>query len=329
MGNLNKNDLIGIVSPSAPISAFCPRRLKRGIDFIESMGYRVALGENVSAIDVYTAGTAEQRAQDINRMLADENIKAIIITIGGYNANDVLDLIDYDLARRNKDKIVMGYSDSTVILHALKKKSDMRCLMGPMILPQFAEFPAMQEFTRKSFEFVTSNLGGGVVYDFPVAKIFTEEMLLWDKEDDRPRTMKPNGGWEVLSPGSAEGVLVPANLNTLCRLIGTEFMPDLAGAILFLEDDSDERGATIQRMLRQLGQAGHLKNIKGIVFGRFQEKSEVSHENLRFILKNIFGDLSFPVITNVNFGHTDPILTLPLGNSVIVDTQAKKISVIL
>ena len=329
MLSVDNHDLVGVVSLSAPVAAFCPKRLERGIENLKNLGFNVLLGKHVSALDNFTAGTAKQRADDINAMFADDKVKAIIVTIGGYNANDVLDLLDYDLIKKNNHKIIMGYSDATVLLYALYKKAQVKCIMGPMILPQFAEYPTIQDFTLKSFIEVTSNINTNKVYRLPISNQYTEEMLAWDKDDVRPRVMKENKGWKIISPGRAEGILIPANLNTLSQLIGTVYMPDFDSAVLFIEDDDAETPASIQRMLRHFKQVGLLDNIKGIVFGRFQEKSEVSKDSLEFILRNIFGDINFPVISNVDFGHTDPMISLSLGNNVIIDTSTPSIDVVL
>lgn len=329
MLGINNQCLAGIVSPSAPIAALCPRRLARGVDYLKNNGCDVLLGKNVSTIHRFTSGTAQERADDLNSMFANEAVGIIIITIGGYNANDVLDLLDYDLARRNNKKFLIGYSDSTVLLHALYKKSGVRAIMGPMLLPQFAEYPVMQKFSLDSFLDVINNFDTNKKYVIPTADKYTEEMLLWDKDDNRPRVMQENKGWVIINGGKAKGRLMPANLNTLCRLIGTPYMPDFSESILFLEDDCDENASTIQRMLQHLRQAGLLRGVKGFVFGRFQKESNMGDDDLRLVFNNVFGTVDFPVVGNVDFGHTDPILSLPLGKNVVLDTEALKIEITL
>jgi len=318
---------IGIISPSAPVAAFCPKRLARGVEFLEKEGFHVLLSKHVSAVSGFTAGSASDRAQDIMDMFIDKRVKVIIATIGGYNANDVLEYLDYELIAKNNDKIFIGYSDSTILLHALSVKSGVKTVMGPMLLPQFAEFPQMQKFSYDSFLEIINNLGTGKIYKIPASDKYTEEMLAWDKDDIRAREMLDNKSWQIISSGKASGFLVPANLNTLDELVGTEYMPNLNGAILFLEDDSDEEASTVQRMLRHLKQADLMNNTKGIVFGRFQQKSEIDTKDIKTILKNVFGDYNFPVISNLDFGHTDPILSLPVGNVVNINTDPLTVEV--
>ena len=324
-----QKDLIGIISPSAPVSYYCPNRLKRGVRFLEEKGYKVLLGNNIRAIDKFTAGTAKQRAEDIHNMFLDDRVKIIIATIGGFNANDILELLDYDLIKKNNQKIFIGYSDITILNYALYLKSGVQTIMGPMILPQFAEYPKMQDFSWNSFIEVIENLNSKRICKLPHSSEYTEEMLLWDEEDNRPRKMKENDPWQVVREGVTEGFLMPANLNTFCHLLGTEYFPNLDQAILFLEDDEEETPATLQRMLQYLKQTGKIDNISGIVFGRFQEKSKISYEDIKFIIDNVFYDRSFPVLANVDFGHSDPILSLPIGKRVSIDTKGKSINITL
>ncbi len=175
--NLKPGDTVGIVSPSSPVAGLCPRRLDRGVKYLELLGYKVLKGKNVSKVDGFTAGTIQERVEDLHAMFANSEVKAIIATIGGYNANDLLDKLDYKMISKNNQKILIGYSDITILLHALYKKSGVKGIMGPMVLPQFAEFPKMQKFTKLSFSYVAANLGTGKMYKLPAAEEFTEEML--------------------------------------------------------------------------------------------------------------------------------------------------------
>lgn len=329
MYKLQKGDTIGIVAPSAPVSAFCPRRMSRGVNAIERMGYKVKLGNTVKKVEGYSAGTAKERTDDIHKMFLDPDVKAIMTTIGGYNANDLLDKLDYDLIKNNNNKLFIGYSDITILLFALMKKSGVQTIMGPMVLPQFGEFPDILNFTKESFEFVVSNIGTDKEYFLPVSMENTEEMLLWDKDDNRARIMNKNEGWKIIFGGEAEGKLLAANLNTFSKLIGTEYMVDTENSILFIEDDDEESSPTLQRMLQQFKQAKLLDKVCGIVFGRFQKKSDITEEKLKKILINVFDEVSIPVISGVDFGHTDPMLSLPIGKTVKISTSKDGIRIVI
>jgi muramoyltetrapeptide carboxypeptidase len=328
MHGIKPGDTIGIVSPSAPIAGYCPKRLERGVRALEMLGYKVKIGENVSKISGYTAGTVAERVSDMHNMFADKEVKAIIATIGGYNANDLLGEFDYKLIANN-NKLFIGYSDITVLHSAFSKISGIKTIMGPMILPQFGEFPEMQAFTRDSFQTVAQKIGSGEKYFFPKSDQWTEEMLLWDKEDSRARAIEKNDGWKIINVGKTKGKLIAGNLNTLTKLIGTPYLFDLDDAVLFLEDDDCESPATIRRMLLQLKQADLLGGIKGFVFGRFQKKSGVTEEKIKNIFEVLYESATVPIIMGVDFGHTDPIISLPIGGDVEIDTGKKEIIAIL
>jgi len=295
---------------------------------LEALGFTIKIGEHVSTVSNFTAGTPTQRVADIHAMFTSPKIKAIIATIGGYNANDLLDKLDYKLIAKNP-KLFIGYSDITVLHSALSKLANIKCLLGPMVLPQFGEYPKIQSFTKESFINVVSNIGTNKKYILPCSENWTEERLTWDTEDNRARVFTANPGWQTISPGTVCGKLVAGNLNTISKLLGTKFMFDLDEAILFLEDDDEESASTIQRLLTYMKQAGCLEKIRGLVFGRFQKKSDMSAEILKNILTTVFGQLTIPVMMGVDFGHTDPILTLPIGNQVKMNTETKELAVVL
>lgn len=326
---MNTKKTIGIVSPSAPISAYCPKRLERGIRELENLGFTVVRGENVSALTEFTAGSPEQRAADIHSLFSHPDVDIIIATIGGYNANDLLELLDYSLIKKNNKKIFVGYSDISILLSALHKKAGVPCLLGPMVLPQFGEFGGILPFSKESFMHVISQLDSENSYLLPKSTESTEEFTAWDSEDTRLRVMEPNQGWEIIQSGKADGQLVGGNLRSLLAVAGTEFFPDTKNAILFLEDDNEESAATLCRMLRQLQNMGALKHVKGVVFGRFQKESEISSSTLKKVVSLIDGLADVPIISNVDFGHTDPMLTLPLGKKVEIDTNESSIKITL
>jgi muramoyltetrapeptide carboxypeptidase len=325
---LKKGDTIGIVAPSSPVSAQCPRRTERGLETLRQLGYRLRVGKTVCRQTHHTAGTIQERVDDLHLMFLDDEVKVIIATIGGFNANDLLDRLDYDLIWSH-NKPFVGFSDITILLSVLHERCDVKSIMGPMLLPQFGEFPEMFSFTRESFLYVMENLGTGTVYQLPCAAKFTEELLWWDKEDDCPKKMQPNGGWTVIAPGQAEGRLMAANLSSIMRLPGTSYFPSFKDAVWFIEIDDLESAATFQRMLQQLKHTGALQQIKALLWGRFQHKSGVTLERLREILANIMGEIRIPMIANLDFGHTQPILSLPYGKQVMVSTDPEYVRIVL
>jgi muramoyltetrapeptide carboxypeptidase len=319
---------IGLFSPSAPIAAFCPRRLDRGIRALMALGHNVTVGSSVKGVCDFMAGSQEVRAQDLHNLFSHPEIDLIMTTIGGYSSNDLLNILDYEWIRQHKKPFV-GFSDVTILLHALQARSGIQTILGPMLLNQFGEFPVPDAFTVQSFTHVLAHLDDGTVYELPTADSWTEELLMWDTKDDRPRVHEPNQGWRVLREGRAEGFLSGGNLETLLLLTGTPYQPLLDETILFLEDNEMEVRGSIQRNLVHLKQCGCLQQVRGIVFGRFKTHSEISSVVLSEIIDRVFGSTSIPVIMGVDFGHTDPHLTLPFGKRVQIETNPMRIQIIL
>jgi|CXWL01.1.fsa_nt_gi muramoyltetrapeptide carboxypeptidase len=307
--HLRIGDKVGIVSPSSTIKNF-PRRLSRGIESLEKLGLEVVLASNAKNYFGHNAGTPEERADDINGMFNDVTIKAIICSTGGLNANAVLPLLDYALIEKNP-KIFCGYSDITILNNAITHKTNIVTFNGPTVLPTFGEYGGVHEFTIEYFEkALFSNSSIGVLKS---AKEFSDENLWWETEDDRSSAMSLARPMYTVHEGETEGVLLGGNLNTLCFLGGTEYLPDFSEAILFLEDEGEGTAYT-ERRLFYLEQIGILKKIKGIIFARpYRFSTDSSDRTLDDILSFFGRRYDIPIVANVDFGHTLPMITLPLG----------------
>jgi muramoyltetrapeptide carboxypeptidase len=134
----------------------------------------------------------------------------------------------------------------------------------------------------------------------------------------------PNPGRQIYRHGKAQGKIIAGNVGTLLLLMGTEFWPNLKNKILIIEDDESETPQTIDRFLTQLRQVGAFKQIKGLIIGRFASSVGFSKsDSLPMILDNALKGYKFPVITEVDFGHTDPLWTIPLGVEIKMDTKKK------
>jgi len=322
--HLIKGDAIGIVSPSSTIANF-PRRLARGIKVLEDLGLKVVLGKNAKSSFGHNAGTVEERAEDINNFFADSNIKAIICSTGGWNANAILPALEYR-SIRNHPKIFCGFSDITVLNLAITHKTGLVTFNGPTVLPTFGEFGGPLEFTVKYFKralFDSRPLG-----ELESPEKFTEEILWWEKEDSRKRKMVPASPPRIIYKGTVEGILLGGNLNSLCILGGTEYFPDFTNVILFLEDEGESTSST-ERYLVYLEQLGVFNKIKGLIYGRpFHFTVDSKDRDLYDILEDFGKKYKIPILADVDIGHTDPLLTLPLGIKAKLDTVNKKIMII-
>lgn len=321
--HLRKGDKVGIVSPSSAIKNF-PQRLDRGIKALEDLGLKVVLGRNAKNLQGYNAGTAEERADDINDFFKDNEIKAIICSTGGETANSVLPFLDFELIKNNP-KIFCGFSDVTTLNLAINRITGLITFNGPTVLPTFGEFGGVNSFTLEHFRkavFVNTPIG---FLNNPAE--YTEEILWWDKEDNRRRQMKPASPYEFITPGCATGKIIGGNFIILCTLIGTKYFPELEDAILFLEDEG-ETTSSVERRLTQLEQVGVFNHIKGLIFGRPFNFKESDDRTLKDILTEFGSKYDLPVVFNLDCGHTSPMITLPIGVRAEMDSNKNTINIL-
>lgn len=319
---LNKGDTIGVISPSSPVVAFCPRRLLRGVAELEKHGFKVELGNNISERYKHTAGTVDQRIEDLHAMFSNDEVKAVICTIGGLNSNQLLEKIDYDLIQKHP-KIFMGFSDITALLNAIYAKTGLVTYLGPAILPQFGEFSGMLPYTWGYFNKV---LMQSDALHIEASKEWTDEFTPWDKEDDRPRVMKPNEGIKMLKLGKASGTMIGGNIGTFLLLNGTPYMPSLQDVILCVEEDEVETPATMDRFFMQLRHIGAFSKIKGMLIGRFNSKVGFKEEDsLEDIVLAATEGYNFPILYDLDFSHTDPMITIPLGGKCDMNAEDRSI----
>ena len=308
---LNVGDTIAIVSPASAVAAYVPRRLQRGIETLERMGFKVLLMPNATAVHSHTAGTIGERLQDLHMAFKNPDVKAIFAAIGGFNSHQLLDELDYDLIRANP-KIFMGYSDITALLSGIQTKTGLTTFVGPAILPQFGQLHGLDDYTKEWFE--RTLMQTDPIGPIEASDEWTDEGLRWDVNDDRRRTHVANDGYVVARTGEGTGPIVAGNLGTLLLLAGTPYMPSLDGAVLMLEDDESETPETIDRYFTQLRHLGAYEKISGIVVGRFHSKVEFDPDfPLKDILLRATRGYDFPIVLNADFGHTDPVFPLPNG----------------
>jgi len=309
---LERGDFVGVVSPSSPVAAGTPRRFERGVAELERRGFRVRVGSHARSKTGWTAGSPEDRAADLNAMFADPEVRAIVCTIGGYNANQLLELLDYDLIAANP-KVFVGYSDITALHGAIHACTGLATMLGPALLPQFGEFGGVDEYTWDAFERVTMRAEPAGVFRRP--ELWYPEVLRWDEQDDRARTPEPAAPWRTVRAGRADGHIVAGNVNTLLLLNGTPWSPSLDGALLCLEDD-DEYGKPwmVERQLFQLRQLGAFERAAGLAYGRIHPESKFESEAwIDEILLRATAGTDVPVAAGLDFSHTSPLLTLPWG----------------
>ena len=285
---LNKKDVIGIISPASSPDEFS--RIERGVKYLESLGYRVKVGENINKNYGYLAGTDEERISDLHNMFKDKEVKAIFSIRGGYGAFRLLDKINYTLIRNNP-KIFVGYSEITSLQMAFLEKAGLITFAGPMVAVDFYE--EVSPFTNEMFwATITSNKSIGKI-KYPTDQIASN-----------------------VRKGNASGRVVGGNLAVFTALLGTNYFPNLTSKILLLEDIG-ELPYKVDRMLNQLRLAGAFKKIRGIILGRFVDCNEHDPNKktltLGEVIDQYISTLKVPSIYAFPHGHIKDFVTIPFG----------------
>ena len=319
---LAPGDLVGIASPSSPVAADAPRRFERGVAELERRGFRVRVGEHARSKTGWTAGSPQDRAADLHALFADPEVRAIVCTIGGFNANQLLELLDFDLIAANP-KVFVGYSDITALHGAIHARTGLATMLGPALLPQFGEYGGVHDYTWDAFERVAMRAEPAGAFRQP--EHWYPEVLWWDEQDDRPRQPEPAPAWRTVREGRAEGPIVAGNVSTLLLLNGTPWWPSLDGALLCLEDDDDYgKPWMVERQLFQLRQLGVFERAAGLAYGRVHPGAGFeSPEWVDEILHRATAGTGLPVAAGLDFSHTDPLLTLPWGVRARLDAAAE------
>ncbi len=246
-------------------------------------------------------------------MFADPQIKAIIAAVGGAHSCHLLPLLDFELIS-HFPKVFMGFSDITVLNVAIWKKTGITTFNGPALMTDFAEYPQMFSYTREYFI-------KAVMREEPIGKIdpspdWTEEFLDWNEKKDleRPRQLVNSIGWTWLKGGEAEGRLIGGCLESLQHLRGTDYWPEWDNAIFFFElSEGRPTPETVDGILMDYQNMGVFEKINGLVIGRPMRYSDAEKQMLRERVLERTQGYSFPIITDMDFGHTSPQFTIPLG----------------
>lgn len=284
------------LAPGATVALVAPagglrgeEDVARAIFNVRSLGWEPAIGRYALEHDGYFAGSDAQRLADLNAALRDPAIDAIWCLRGGYGTARLLPEIDLDSLTR-VPRPVIGFSDVTALHCAIQRRCGIISFHGPVARAELGEF------SRSSLLRAVTSL------EDPAGRA------------EHARTIRG---------GSAEGVLAGGNLAVLTSLVGTPFAPELDGAILVLEDIG-ERTYRIDRMLRQLYQAGLLDGCNAILFGECidcSDTTESGERSLDAVLGEIADLLHVPCIAGAPVGHIAEQWTLPLGALAVLDAD--------
>jgi len=317
---LEKGNTIGIVATGNPINRTTDDTIDRGYSRLKDMGFKIVEAPNLRKQYGHTAGTVKERADILNEFFENSDIDAIMAFWGGFQSHQLLEYLDFKLIKKNP-KIFIGFSDTTSLLNGIHTKTGLVTFLGPAVIT-FAK-PEFFPYTKKYFESVL--IEGKESLKLSASKQYSDNE--WWKDPGKKMIFKRTTGWKTYKPGIAEGKIVGGNMGTLLNLMGTSYFPDLKGKMLFVEDDEEEKPATVDRFFTQLRQINAFDKIKGLVIGRWHTKVGFSkNDSFEMILNDSLRGYKIPVLYDVDFGHTDPLLTIPLGIKCRLDSKKKEIT---
>ncbi|MBI1859155.1 MAG: LD-carboxypeptidase [Candidatus Melainabacteria bacterium] len=294
---LRKGSTIGLICPAGGFNDYT--EVKRAFRYLTKMGYKVEIGNSVvnkKTVYQYLSGDDEARLFDLMGFWLDTSIDAIFCLKGGYGSLRLLKKINFEALKKVK-KIILGFSDITVLLLALYAKTNQITFHGPLVGAHFLKrnyIPSDKRSAKHMF-----NILKDPAYKFS-----------YNSKDDGV----------VLHPGKATGHLIGGNLTSICSMLGTDYLPDFKNSILFLED-CNEHKYTIDRMLMQMNNAGLLKGVAGIVFGSFYNSGFTSKKQVAKLLRDVVHDFNIPMIYYFPCGHGSQNYTLPIGRKVMLDAD--------
>lgn len=318
---LQKGDTVEIIAPSDSFLAFSKENRIIAEKRFAGMGLGVTYGKNIDKKGKFEYADIDYRLNDFHKAFENPTTKAIICAVGGYNSNSLLPHIDWDLIRKNP-KIFCGMSDITILNNAIYSKTGLITYSGP----NYWSFASL-----KGFDYTVQYFQKCLFSNDPFEVV---ESLEWSddnwRRNQKNRNFITNEGWKYVYPGSVEGKIVGGNLTLMVLLAGTEYFPSLKDKILFLEDDYEAVRYEFDAKLEALTQYPDFSTVRGLVFGRmqtpkrFRDKKGISDNDLIALIENKKSLKSLSILMNVDFGHTDPKITFPIGGEVQIAAGNEK-----
>jgi muramoyltetrapeptide carboxypeptidase len=299
----------------------------QGVRALEGLGFKVRIAQHAFNNRGHVSDSAQNRAVDINRMFADDDVWAIICTIGGSHSAELLPYLDFDLIGRHPT-LFMGYSDITTLNVALHVATGLCTINGPYLMSDWAEFPTMPDISRKwALRLMTATEPPG---EIPYPHKYTREFLDWTTGADRsrPRRYLANPGWKVLRHGTASGRLIGGCIESLQPLRGTRFWPDMSGCILFLETAGDLKSPeATDELLMGFENMGTFDLIHGLLVAKPYDFTADDERQFEAFLRERTAKWEFPVVANMDFSHYTPMIAMPLGVTATMTTSPLRITI--
>lgn len=290
---LNFGDTIGVVAPCNPIIGDNIEELDKAKQIVEKSGFKVKLSKNIYSNTNTYSSTAQEKAEDINEMFKDKNIKMIWCAKGGENSNSIFEFLDYEVIKQNP-KILCGYSDVASITSMITSKT------------------GLVTFNGTNFKTIATDETN---YSYQEAiKRFVNGSLDLGRDDEEYITIKE---------GQAEGELIGGNLSIIRGMVAGSYKLNFENKILFIEEFALETSpALVSNYLYYMKQNGVFGKIRGLWIGSYNHESNVTLEQI--VLDTIGEEYGFPIIKSNNFGHIENKIVIPIGTKAKIDTNKRR-----
>lgn len=289
---IKKGDTIGVLAPSGAICGEKMDEIKIAKKMVEEAGFKVKFSKNLFANTNGYSASPQEKAEDMNAMFLNKEIKMIWCAKGGCNSNSIFEYLNFEIIKDNP-KIICGYSDITSITNIIKEKT------------------GFVTFSGTNFKTIATD-----ETDFSFKEAL-KRFVQGDVELGKPEDYK------TLKEGIAEGELIGGNLTLTHGLVCGKYSIDFTGKILFLEELGLETDPELaSNFLYYMKQNGVFEKIKGLWIGNYEHESNVPLEKI--VLDVLQEEYKFPIIKSNNFGHIEKKIVIPIGTKAKIDTSKEK-----
>ena len=313
-------DTIGMFSSSHPASAGWVDGTSPCVSFLQKQGFHVKHGTLTGKRDCYRSGSIQERAAELNALIADSEVKCIIAISGGYVSNSILPYIDYVQLEKNP-KVIIGFSDITAILLAVYAQTGLITYYGPN-MTCFDRKPPMN---GQTYDYMSNILcqTPKLPYTLPTPTQWTDEYI--DAAEAYDYTLYDNH-LITLNGGVAEGRLLACNLDTLPGMMASPYMPQIADGDILLIENKNLDAETLEREFSMLKISGVFDKIGGLLIGKHIDFDDRGTGRKHYeILQEVMGTVDFPVLSEFDCSHAMPMLTIPIGCRARLDATQQQL----
>lgn len=299
-------DEIRIIAPAVSMWIASKQQIEYTKSVIQNLWFKISFWRNCNEIDIMNSSSIESRINDLHMAFLDKNIKAILTFLWWFNSNQLLDYIDYSIIKNNP-KIFCWYSDITALQNAFTSQTKLITYSGL----HFSTF-WMKKYCEYNIEYFKKCLMNESSFFVEPIDYWTNDAWFADQENRNP--IKNHWFW-IINKWVATWTIFGWNQCTLNLLQGTKYFPDLENSILFLEDDEltwQDFSKCFDRDLQSLIHLPQFCWVKWIVIWRTQPGTDMTREKMEYIISTKKELKNIPVIANVDFWHTNQLITFPI-----------------